>query len=87
MKPLRILIKVLPLETPRNIARQKDSLYTAYLEIFPLLLSFFNVRSAVLKRHFQTTDQSYLAENPSIQFSPGKARGSCHPRYVALPVM
>ena len=79
--------EVFPLKRPKNIARQKNSLYTAYLEVFPLLLSFFNVHSAVLRRHFQTINQSYLAENPSIQFSPGKARGSCYLRYVALPVM
>ena len=77
---------------PRDIALQKNSLYTAYLEVaqlwnqvFPLLLSFFNVHSAVLRRHFQTINQSYLAENLSIRFSLGKARGSCYLRYVALP--
>ena len=53
-----------------------------------LLLSsfdiFFNVRPAVLKHHFRTIDQSYLAENLSIQSSPGKARDNCHPRTPGL---
>ena len=44
----------------------------------------FSVHSAVLKRRFRTIDQSYLAENLSTRFSPGKARDNYRPHTPRL---